>query len=157
MISRAARVRYRRIGTWGLVLLTGVMWNLAAVQLTNGYLDVVVFVPPSATLGVAAVWSAHTFTPQRFSWQRGFTGALISSALGSPLMAFLVAFSAAWDRVSFPLVFTIGALLAIASGLLIGLTGWAVRAVRAWRRKSDTPSGETRRQGEVSGASVGPL
>ena len=60
MISRAARVRYRRIGTWGLVLLTGVMWNLAAVQLTNGYLDVVVFVPPSATLGVAAVWSSDS-------------------------------------------------------------------------------------------------
>jgi hypothetical protein len=154
MTLRGVRLPYRRFGMVCLALLTWFMWSVAAMQLNNGLLDVAVFVPPSATLGVAAVWTAHAFAPARFSWHRAFIGALVGSALGSPLIAFLVALSAAWDRVSFPFVFTLGALLTIALGLVVGVLGWATHWVRDWR-KSDGSSGGAPRARPVHGATVG--
>jgi hypothetical protein len=151
---RGVRLPYRRLGMVCLALLAWVMWSAAAMQLNNGLLDVMVFVPPSATLGVAAVWTAHAFAPARFSWHRAFIGALVSSALGSPLIAFLVAFSAAWDRVSFPFVFTLGALLAIALGLVVSALGWATEWVRDWR-KSDGASGGSPTLRRAHGTTVG--
>jgi len=138
MMNRARRgVHYRWLMTWCAVLLAGVMWRAAAPRLTSGLLDLVVFVPPGVALGVVAVWSAHVFAPERFTWHRGFVGALVGGLVVSPLIAFLVTFSAAWDRGSFPIVYIVGALLAVAGGLASGLSGWSVNWIRQWwfRRK----------------------
>jgi hypothetical protein len=106
------------------------MWRAAAPQLTGGFVDLVMFVPPGTALGVAAVWSAHAFAPERFSWNRGLVGAAVGGVVFSPLIAFLVAFAAAWDRPSFPLVFIVGALIAIGGGLAVGAVGWVTSWVR---------------------------
>ena len=123
--------RWLWVGCGGL--LAGGMWRAAALQLSGGLVDLVVFVPPGTVLGVAAVWSAHAFVPERFSWNRGLVGALIGGVVASPLIAFLVTFAAAWDRPSFPLVYIIGALLAIGGGLAAGSVGWLTRWVSRWR------------------------
>jgi hypothetical protein len=121
------------------------MWRAAALQLTGGVFDLVMFVPPGTALGVAAVWSAHAFVPERFSWNRGLVGALVGGVVASPLVAFLVAFAAAWDRPSFPLVYIVGALLAIGGGLAAGLLGWLTSWVSEWRLRRQGE--ETRRVG----------
>ena len=74
----------------------------------------------------------HVFVPDRFTWHRGALGALIGGVVVSPLVAFLVAFSAAWDRGSFQFVFNAGAWLAIAGGLGAGMVG----RVAAWYREA---------------------
>jgi hypothetical protein len=132
-------VNYRRLGTWCGVVLAGVLWRAAAPQFTSGLLDLVVFVPPGLALGLAATWSAHVFVPERFTWHRGLVGALVGGLVVSPLIAFLVTFSAAWDRASFPIVYIVGALIAVAGGLAVGTAGWVTRWARPRRfqRKLD--------------------
>ena len=132
MSNRRRGVQYRLLWTWCAVLLAGVMWRAATPQFAGGIVDLVVFIPPGAALGVAAVWSAHVFVPERFSWHRGLVGAVVGGVVVSPLIAFLVGFSAMWDRASFPIVFIVGALLAIAGGLVAGLAGWIVSWIRQW-------------------------
>lgn len=134
MSNRPMRgVRYRWLWTWCAVLLAGVMWRAAAPQFTGGFFDLVVFVPSGAALGIAAVWSAHGFMPERFTWHRGLVGGVVGGLVISPLIAFLVAFAAAWDRPSFPLVFIVGALLAMGGGLAGGGVLWVVNWVRQRR------------------------
>ena len=126
-------VHYRWLWAGCGAVLAGGMWRAATLQLTGGLVDLVVFVPPGTALGVAAVWSAHTFVPERFSWNRGLVGALVGGVFASPLIAFLVTFAAAWDRPSFPLVYIVGALLAIGGGLAAGSLGWLTSWVSQWR------------------------
>jgi hypothetical protein len=118
------------------------MWHSASKQFTGGVLDLVVFAPPGAALGLAAVWSAHAFTPNRFTWRRGLIGAAVGGIVVSPLIAFLVAFAAAWDPASFQFVFNVGAWLAIAGGIGVGGAGrvgsWVGRWWRARARATAT-------------------
>jgi hypothetical protein len=126
-------VHYRRIAIWCAVLLAGVMWRAAAPRFTGGLLDLIVFIPPGAALGLAAVWSAHAFAPEQYTWRRGLAGALVGGVVVSPLIAFLVAVAAAWDRASFQFVFNVGAWLAIAGGLCVGAVGWVAGWIEARR------------------------
>ena len=125
-------VHYRRLATACAVLLGSVMWRAAAPRFTGGLLDLVVFVPPGVVLGLAAMWSAHVFVPERFTWYRALVGALVGGLVVSPLIAFLVAFSAAWDRPSFAIVDIVGALLALAGGLAVGTVVRVTSWVRQW-------------------------
>lgn len=109
------------------------MWYAAASQLTAGVLDLVLFAPPGAVLGLAAMWAAHVFAPVRFSWRRGLVGALVGGLVVSPLVAFLVAFTAAWDHPSFQFVFNLGAWLALVAGICVGMIGEVSRWVIEWR------------------------
>ena len=123
-----------RVG--GVALFTGVTWYIAAGQFTGGIFDLSVFAPPGAALGLAAVWAAHAFAPHRFTWQRGLAGALVGGVIVGPFVAFLVAFSAAWDPASFQFVFNVGAWLAFAVGLGVGGVTWMSRWIAAMRRAS---------------------
>jgi hypothetical protein len=132
-------LRYRQpIGVACLVGVAAFMWHSAASQFTAGFLDLVYFVPPSAVLALSATWMAHMFVPSRFTWQRGMVGAFVGGLFGTPLVAFLVAFSAAWDRASFQFVFNLGAWLALVGGLCVGAAGEFRRWVRAWRKSRRT-------------------
>jgi hypothetical protein len=57
-----------------VVIVAAAMWYAASARFTGGLLDLAVFMPPSATLGLMAIWSAHAFTPSRFTWRRGLIG-----------------------------------------------------------------------------------
>lgn len=136
--SHRTRVHLRRVAILGVVVVSGVMWRAASQQFTGGVLDLVVFVPPSAALGLMAVWSAHTFRPSRFTWRRGLIGAVVGGLVVSPLIATLVAFAAVWDPASFQFVFNVGAWVALAAGFSIGGVFWTVnwlkRRTKHWRR-----------------------
>jgi hypothetical protein len=128
--------RRRRRGHVGAVVVLAVasMWIAGAAQFTGGILDLVVFAPPGAALGLATVWSAHVFTPSAFSWRRAVGGAVVGGVIVGPLVAALVAFSAAWDPASFQLVFGVGAWLAFAAGFATGGTYWVSTWLRTrWR------------------------
>lgn len=131
--------RRRRLWRMGAVVVVAVgMWTAGAAYFTGGMLDLAVFAPPGAALGLAAVWSAHVFTPSAFTWRRSVAGALVGGLIVGPLAAFLVAFSASWDPASFQLVFNVGALLAFAAGFAVGGIHWLwawVRTVRRLRRR----------------------
>lgn len=135
-MSLTTRLRARRRHFWvaGATIAAVVMWRAASKQFTGGVIDLVVFAPPGAALGLAAVWSAHAFSASRFSWRRGLTGALVGGVVVSPLIAFLVAFTAAWDPASFQFVFNVGAWLALAGGLGVGAAGRVLTSIRRWRR-----------------------
>jgi hypothetical protein len=142
-------VRHKRIAIWCAVLFAGVFWRAAAPQFTGGLVDLVVFVPPGAALGVTAVWSAHVFTPENYTWRRGFVGAVIGGLVVSPLIAFLVAFAAAWDLALFQFVLNLGALLAVAGGFGAAAVCWMVHRIAAWRlhgssKKHVVPFGQFR-------------
>jgi hypothetical protein len=127
--------RHRRhTGVVGAALIAAVMWHAASKQFTGGLLDLVVFAPPSAALGLVSTWSAHAFAPTRFTWRRGLIGVLAGGVVLSPLIAFLVAFAAAWDRASFQFVFNVGAWVAFAGGFGAAGSAWVVQWVREWRR-----------------------
>jgi hypothetical protein len=111
------------------------MWYTAAGYLTGGLLDVAVFAPPGAALGLVATWSAHTFAPRHFSWRRGLIGALVGALIAGPFMEFLVALAAAWNPDAFHVVFTTGAFVALAGGLVVGGLAWLVKAVGRWHHK----------------------
>lgn len=120
------------------------MWHMAAQQLSGGIVDVAVFAPPAAVLGLAATWAAHIFAPHRFTWRRGLAGALTTALLFSPLTAAAVTFAAAWDPASFLVLFSVGAWFALASGLAVGAGTAVVRwTARWWRRRA--PSARYRR------------
>ena len=150
-IANRSSPRNRRVGLGLTAMLAAVMWHAASRQFTGGMIDLVVFAPPGAALGVAATWSAHAFVPDRFTWRRGLVGATVGGVVVSPLIAFLVAFTAAWDPASFQFVFNVGAWLALAGGLGVGAAGWVVawmrgrlrvpRELRGGRSKRE-PSGE---------------
>jgi hypothetical protein len=132
--SNRARPRHIAIGCG--VIVAAAMWRAASAQFSNGMLDLVVFAPPAAALGLTATWGAHVFAPRRFTWQRGLLGVLVGGVGVSPLIAALVAFSAAWDPASFQFVFNVGAWVALAGGLTTGTVNWALYRLRqAWRAR----------------------
>jgi hypothetical protein len=131
----------RRIGFVGAALAATVMWHAASKQFTGGLLDLVVFAPPGAALGLVSTWSAHAFAPNRFTWRRGLIGALAGGVVVSPLIALLVAFAAAWDPASSQFVFNVGAWVALAGGFGAGGSAWVVEWVREWRRSRPTSGG----------------
>jgi hypothetical protein len=135
-MSFTARLRARRRDLWvvGAAAAAVVMWHAASTQFTGGVVDLVVFAPPGAALGLASVWSGHVFTPSHFTWRRGLIGAVVGGVVVSPLIAFLVAFAAAWDPASFQFVFNVGAWVALAGGLGVGAAGRFLTWVRRWRR-----------------------
>lgn len=113
------------------------MWHFASVQFANGALDLLVFAPPAAVLGLSAVWAAHVFVPRRFTWRRGLAGVVVGALVLGPLGAFLVAFLAALQPASFLIVYSVGAWVALALGLVIGGVIAAVQwMTRRWRRRS---------------------
>src|SRR5688572_30310358 len=127
--------RHRRhTGVVGAALIAAVMWHAASKQFTGGLLDLVVFAPPGAALGLVSTWSAYAFAPNRFTWRRGLIGVLVGGVVVSPLIAFLVAFAAAWDPASSQFVFNVGAWVALAGGFGAGGSAWVVEWVREWRR-----------------------
>jgi hypothetical protein len=119
----------------GGLVLAAVMWYAAASYLTAGLLDVAVFAPPGAALGLVATWSAHTFAPRHFSWRRGMIGATIGALIAGPFMEFLVTLAAAWNPDAFHVVFTTGASAALAGGLVVGGLAWLVKAIGRWHHK----------------------
>lgn len=142
-MSHSNRFRARRRTLWvaGATVAAVVMWHAASKQFTGGVVDLVVFAPPGAALGLASIWSAHAFTPSHFTWRRGLIGALVGGVVVSPLIAFLVAFAAAWDPASFQFVFNVGAWLALAGGLGVGATGRVVAWVGRWHRARTRAAG----------------
>ena len=129
-------VRSRSVRRGALLGAAGAMWYVAGRQLASGVVDVAMFAPPAAVLGLAATWAAHIYSPHRFTWRRGFDGALVSALLFSPLTAATVTFAAAWDPASFLVLFTVGAWVAVASGVAIGAATAMVRWIaRVWRRR----------------------
>jgi hypothetical protein len=152
--SRSA-VRRRRLQCVTLALAGGAMWYVAADQFTSGALDLVIFAPPAAALGLAAAWAGHVFAPERFTWRRGLAGVVIGGILGSPLMASLIAFSAAWNPQSFQFVFNVGAWVAFAIGSVLGAIagalGWVIRRRR--RRVAREGANVVRRVAEMPDAS----
>ena len=130
-----------RIGVVVAALAAAVMWCVASKQFTGGPGDLVVFAAPGAALGLVSTWSAHAFAPNRFTWRRGLLGALAGGVVASPLIAFLVAFAAAWDPASFQFVFNVGAWVALAGGLGVGGSAWVVEWVREWRHSRATSGG----------------
>jgi len=142
--SNRIRPRYIAIGCGTIVIAA--MWRVASAQFTSGVLDLIVFVPPGAALGLLATWSAHVLAPRRFTWQRGLVGALVGGVGVSPLIVALVAFAAAWDPASFQFVFNLGAWVALAGGLTAGTVSWALdrlshpRRARHARSSQPTPA-----------------
>jgi hypothetical protein len=132
--ARRSAVRRRRLQYVAVGLAGGAMWYVASGQFTSGVFDLVIFAPPAAALGLAATWAGHVFVPERFTWRRGLAGALIGAVLGSPAMASLIAFSAAWNPQSFQFVFNVGAWVAFAIGSTLGAVtgglGWVIRRRR---------------------------
>ena len=135
-MSRRIWLRTHRKALWaaGATIAAVVMWRAASKQFTGGVIDLVVFAPPGAALGLASVWSAHAFTPSHFTWRRGLVGVLVGGVVVSPLIAFLVAFAATWDPASFQFVFNVGAWVAIAGGITAGAASRALTWVGWWRR-----------------------
>lgn len=146
-MSDDTQSRWRRNRWIWLAALCGAamgIWYAAASWLTGGVVDIAVFAPPSAILGLGATWAAHVFVPHRFSWRRGLLGLLCAAVFFSPLMAAFVTFAAAWDPASFLALFTVGAWFAFASGLVTATFVSAVRlAIRWWRRRA-APTGRGR-------------
>lgn len=129
-------VRSRSVRRAALLGAAGAMWYVAGRQLASGVVDVAMFAPPAAVLGLAATWAAHIYSPHRFTWRRGLDGALVSALLFSPLTAATVTFAAAWDPASFLVLFTVGAWVAVASGVAAGAATATVRWIaRVWRRR----------------------
>jgi hypothetical protein len=143
-MSYVNRIREHRRALWvaGATIAAVVMWRAASKQFTGGVVDLVVFVPPGAALGLASVWSAHAFTPTHFTWRRGLIAAVIGGVVVSPLIAFLVAFAAVWDPASFQFVFNVGAWLALAGGITIGAASRVLTWV-GWQRRARARATET--------------
>jgi hypothetical protein len=148
----------RALSLAGATVLSVVMWHAASKQFTGGVVDLVVFAPPGAALGLAAMWSAYAFRPSRFTWRRGLIGAAVGGVVVSPLIAFLVAFAAAWDPASFQFVFNVGAWLALAGGIGVGAAGRLVAWVRRrWRAHARAAGKETSRSYDHALYSIGHL
>ena len=122
-------VHRRGIVIAGAVVLAAVMWYAAARQLTGGLLDVAVFAPPGAALGVTGTWGAHVLAPKRFTWRRALIGVVAGGMIVGPIIAFLVAFTAAWNPAAFHFVFSAGAWVALAGGLAVGGIVWIVTKI----------------------------
>ena len=144
----------RYLGRACIAALVFAAWYVASSQFSAGVLELVVFAPPAAVLGIATAWAAHVSMPDRFTWRRGLYGALIGGLVATPLVAAIIAFSAAWDPAVYVLVFGAGAWVALVGGALIGST---IDGVRWWRRRwrGSGPPAALDRDPSVQ-ASVGP-
>ncbi len=119
-----------------LVVLVGfaaATWLLVLTQLGAVALQALVFTAPGAVIGLAIGWLSHAFIRREYTWHKGLISALAGAVILPPWLAAAVAVVAGLEPQGLLLLFTSGAWIAAAVGLIAAALAFGYRAMGRWR------------------------
>jgi hypothetical protein len=93
-------------------------WIAASLQLEDGPLDLLPFTAPGAVFGLWVGWLAHSFSREHFNWSFGLLASGVGAVALPPWLALLVVIGTLNEPGQLILVFTSGAWVALAIGLV---------------------------------------
>ena len=111
--------------------LTIALWRFTIVHSGYTAAELAMFAGPGLVLTLAASWSSRVFNRDQWTWSAGLRAAAIGAVVTPPLVGFGLAFLSAMNHDALPLVFVLGAWLALAGGVFVA----CVRALRDDFRK----------------------